>query len=250
MARGPGRAPRPRPGSRTGRNMSRHDRLMIFGRFPEAGRAKTRLAPALGPQAAADLYRAFLADTVSSARRLPEVHLEFWVETHPAAAHWIAGQYADLTLRWQADGGLGDRLRSAFESAFADGVSRAVALGSDHPTLPHVYLRQAFEALHDNDVVVGPTEDGGYYAIGIRRGGWSAAVEVFDDMPWSSPDLMPQTRARLAQLGIRVSELPSWYDVDRPKDLERLRGDVMSGSRTARVLQRISPGGAGSPTTD
>ncbi len=217
---------------------------MIFGRFPHPGRTKTRLAPALGAEGAADLYRAFLADTVSTARGLPDVQLELWVQVHPAAERWIGDHYPDLTLRWQSDGQLGDRLRTAFEVAFAEGVERAVALGSDHPTLPRSYLRQSFEALIQTDAVVGPTDDGGYYAIGFRRSAWPDASVMFDDMPWSMPDLMRRTRARLAQQGIRASELSSWYDVDRPADLERLRRDVDTGSRTARALQRLSPGGS------
>lgn len=236
--------------SRPGRDMSRHDRLMIFGRFPQPGRTKTRLAPALGTEGAADLYRAFLADTVANARELHDVQLELWVEAHPAAARWSSDHYPDLTLRWQSRGRLGDRLRTAFEVAFAEGVERAVALGSDHPTLPCSLLRESFVALIEADVVVGPTVDGGYYAIGFRRSAWPAGTPVFDDMPWSTSDLMARTRARLTRLGMRASELSSWYDVDRPADLERLRRDAAAESQTAHVLRRLFPGESESPKID
>ncbi len=231
----------------------RSRRILLFARLPAPGRVKTRLTPLLGPRGAAELYAAFLEDTAAAVRAVEGAEPELWLEP-PAdrsgsripTAHRAAARLADrvgMRLRWQEGEGLGTRLRRAFEAAFADGVTAAVAVGSDHPTLPEARLSEAFRALEKAEVTIGPSRDGGYYLVGLRSAAWPSASILFRDMPWSTPRLLPRTRAAVERVGLTARELAEWYDIDEPEDLERLRGDVRSDSRTAAALDRLLPTG-------
>lgn len=210
------------------------ERLIFFGRLPEPGRTKTRLAPALGHDAAARLYQAFLDDLVSV--DVGTVERELRVPDRPGAVECLGGRYPGLAVRLQPRGDLGARLRAAFSAAFDEGADHVVVVGTDHPTLPPDYVERAFAALPDADLVLGPTRDGGYYLIGLRRLGWPGCAGLLEDAPWSSSDLLRWTRERAVRLDLNLVETPEWYDVDTPEDLEHLRRDVSADSATGRVL--------------
>lgn len=192
------------------------------------------------------LYEAFLDDAMGLAPR--GVSAELWVPERPNARERLRARYPGSRIRLQPEGSLGERLVSAFRNAFREGVGRAVALGSDHPTLPADILPHAFRALATTDLALGPVRDGGYYAIGLRRAAWPAAKGLFSGAPWSEPTLCEWTRARAAELGLDRTELPVWYDVDRPEDLTRMVRDLREGSATARAWRRLRSGGHGAGT--
>lgn len=212
-------------------------RLLVLGRLPRAGRTKTRLIPALGPEGAAELYGAFLDDVVRGAATVAPT--ELWVASPRDAIGRLRARYPDVPVRLQPEGDLGDRLSAAFDAAFGDGIDHVVALGSDHPTLPPRRLERAFAALDGAPLVIGPTRDGGYYALGLRRGCWQEARKLFEGAPWSTPGLLEWTRARAVELGLCHVELRGWYDVDEPADLDRLARDVSPESETGRVLRSL-----------
>lgn len=222
--------------------MSAPGRLMVFGKVPRAGHTKTRLAPALGEEGAARLYRAFLDDVLELGRSVP-AELELWIAPRPGRDDDLGGRRPEVRIRRQAEGGLGARLRAAFRAAFEEGAERALAVGSDHPTLPPGHLREALEALGGCDACVGPTPDGGYWAVGIRRDAWPRAAGLFEDVPWSTPRVLAATMARARRAGVEVARVSAWYDVDEPRDLERLRRDVRPGSATAGALERLGAAG-------
>jgi len=209
-------------------------RLILFGKLPEPGRTKTRLAPRLGVDGAARLYQAFLDDAVQTCERVV-ARRELWVVARPGVEA-LADRYPRLKLRLQAEGDLGDRLRDAFAASFAAGADRVLIVGSDHPTLPPAYLRRGLQALANVDVSLGPTRDGGYYAVGLGRSGWPRAAALFDGVPWSTCAVLVSTLERARALSLRVARLPSWYDVDEPEQLEALRRQVPASSCTAHVL--------------
>lgn len=213
---------------------------MVFGKLPRAGRVKTRLAPALGDEGAAELYDAFLEDVLARCRAAG-ADPELWVPRRPGAREELSRRHPGVDLRWQPEGGLGARLRAAFEAAFRDGVGRALVVGSDHPTLPPGHLEEALAALGTADAVLGPTADGGYWAVGVRRRAWPRAARLFEDVPWSTPEVTETTLARADEAGVDVRTVSAWYDVDEPADLERLRRDVSEGSATAGRLERLGP---------
>ena len=169
------------------------------------------------------------------------VSAELWVPNRPHARERLRARYPETPIRLQPEGSLGKRLAAAFARAFREGTERAVALGSDHPTLPAHIVPHAFRALATTDLTFGPTRDGGYYAIGLRQTAWPAASGLFARAPWSDPTLCEWTRRRAAELGLARAELPAWYDVDRPEDLRRMARDLREGSATARAWARLRP---------
>lgn len=232
---------------------------------------KTRLEPLLGPHAAAVLYEAFLEDTVEIACGVPDATVELWLEPGAVAdpgappspggpedaGHGPGGALATLRsrhprvrIRRQAGEGLGERLRGALGTAFREGSRLALALGTDHPTLPPHHLLRGLELLERVDVVAGPARDGGYYAIGVRREAWPAAGGLFSGIPWSTGRVLRATRRRAAGLDLGWAELPPWYDVDEPRHLRLLAADLRPGSRTAAALTRLGihgPAAGGAP---
>jgi uncharacterized protein len=197
--------------------------VVVFARAPVAGRVKSRLAAAIGADAAAALYAAFLDDTcalVSAAagEGAPSGwRLVLAVDGdvgHPAVCALAARDGFERVA--QGDGDLGARLDAAI-ARYAGGGA-VVIVGSDAPTLPRARLGDAFAALADADVVLGPAADGGYYLIGARR----AVPEIFRDMPWGTARVLAETRARLPGCAV----LAPHYDIDERADLARLAGEL------------------------
>jgi hypothetical protein len=191
---------------------------------PVPGKTKTRLCPPLTPLEAAELYEALLKDTMELVSGLRGVETAVAVSPRsavdemrrmaPRGARMIAVEGADI----------GECLDSATEQLFAKGYTRVVAVNSDGPTLPAEYIERAVEMLTHSDVVLGPAEDGGYYLIGMRQ----QQPGLFTDIEWSSSRVAVQTLERAAAAGLAVAQLPSWYDVDTPAELERLRKELVA----------------------
>lgn len=219
--------------------------LLLFAKLPEAGRAKTRLNPVLGASGAAQLYAAFLDDSVALAGAIQHADVRLWIQRSPGAERAFRSRYPGVSLRWQAEGNLGERMTAAFEAAFAEGADTALLMGSDHPTLPAEFLLQGFEELDRSAVVIGPSEDGGYYAVGLQRGAWPKAARLFEGIPWSTPEVLHLTRHRARQVELSLAELPEWYDVDEPAQLSRLQADVSRASQTGRALRNLLHAGKG-----
>jgi hypothetical protein len=196
------------------------DALIVFAKCPEPGRVKTRLTPVLTPGEAARLYAAFLQDALARYRRLDGVDVRLYLGAPPSedcAALLPAG------LEWheQEGDGLGPRMRSAFQETRTAGYDRAVLIGTDHPTLPMAFVRQAFEALRaPRSICIGPSADGGFYLLGMH----GAYPVCFEDMTYSHPRVFEDTLARIGQTNAQLTVLPRWYDVDTPDDLARLVG--------------------------
>lgn len=201
--------------------------VAIMAKAPRPGEVKTRLCPPLDAPEAAALYRCFLLDKLAAVRALGGVQ--------PAVAYAPADARAEFEalapgflLVPQEGPDLGARLHATLASLLAGGHAGAIAVDSDTPTLPGAFLQEAADRLAHpgTDVVVGPTEDGGYYLIGVR----AARRELFDGMPWSTPAVLEETLRRTAAAGLRTTRLPTWFDVDTPDDLGRLRAALAAGN--------------------
>ncbi len=202
--------------------------LQIFAKDPQPGMVKTRLAPSMGNEAAADLYRDLVERTLqagTAARTMGIVSaVELWCDPdeHRAAfADWR--ERHGVTLKTQRGADLGLRMHRALSSALAVGAS-AILVGTDCPALDIAYLAGAADALARHDVVIGPAEDGGYVLVALSRD-----VDIFSDMPWSTRALMAATRTRLIALGASCAELDALWDVDTPNDVARF---LISSSHT------------------
>jgi len=194
--------------------------LQIFAREPVPGMVKTRLARAIGPDAAAAIYLRLAERTLAiavSARAAGVVgEVELWCDPaldRPAFAAW-RDRY-DVTLKNQTGDDLGLRMRAALRTALARGTP-AVLVGTDCPVLEVPYLAAATAALTGHDAVFGPAEDGGYVLVGLARD-----VDAFGGVAWGSSDVMAATRANLLATRASWRELPVLWDVDLPQDLAR-----------------------------
>ncbi len=205
--------------------------VIVMAKAPRAGEAKTRLAPPLTRGEAARLAACLFADTLSLALDLGAVVVVAHAPADGRAALEEALRAASLEeaareVLWLAQRGedLGGRLDGVAERAFAEGLGPLLLVGADSPTLPPDFLAAALEGLADGgaDVALGATEDGGYYAVGLRE----PAPGLFERIEWSTPRAYAQTAHNAARLRLRLLELPPWYDVDTPEDLARLRAEL------------------------
>jgi hypothetical protein len=196
-----------------------------MAKTPGAGAVKTRLCPPLTPDEAAQLYRCFLLDKIEQVRRLERAHPAI-AYAPPEGRGTFEAMAPGFVLVDQRDGDLGARLARSFEDLFARGYTSALAIDSDTPSLPTSFLSEAVElvATPGIDVVLGPTDDGGYYLIGMH----ALHRELFNDVAWSTPEVFPATVRRAEAKGLTVACLPPWYDVDTPDDLERLHQALAS----------------------
>ena len=191
--------------------------LMVFAKVPVPGRVKTRLTTLLSAEDAARVYTAFLKDALIQYQTLGvDVHL-FLAPSDVPVPEGIVPE--DVTIHEQAGQGLGQRMSNAFKQTFSQGYQRIVIIGTDHPTLPSEYIQQAFDALARPEmVVIGPSEDGGYYLLGMN----SFRPELFQDMHYSHDSVYQQTLARINTITVQCLSLPVWFDVDTPDELRRL----------------------------
>ena len=127
---------------------------------------------------------------------------------------------------------LGERMRNGASDLLARGFGRVVLVGADLPTLPTAYIVDGLERLtrQRESLVLGPAEDGGYYLIGLTR----IYDGLFDGIPWGTADVLRRTQEAAAALGLSVELLPTWYDVDHPSDLQRVRHQASEGHPVAR----------------
>jgi rSAM/selenodomain-associated transferase 1 len=195
----------------------------------QPGRVKTRLVPPLSAAQAADLNTAFLRDaacTVLATARLAAIG--GWVAHAPqGSADFFRRTVPGLRLLETAAPDLGACLLLAAATALDAGHGAVCLINCDSPTLPARYLAVAARLLaQDGDrVVLGPTTDGGYYLIGIKR----AHAGLFRDIEWSSPRVLRQTLAKARQLALPVITLPAWYDVDDLHSLRLLMAELFEG---------------------
>jgi uncharacterized protein len=191
--------------------------LVVFIKYPQNGRVKTRLAAQIGEEHATLLYRNFVEICL---RRFTQIeHLDCTVyfdppEEEDAFRCWLGEKPSYLA---QPSGNLGERLSYVMDSQLKK-YSRVIAVGSDSPDLPIDYISRAIASLEQNDCVIGPTDDGGYYLIGLSK----PACEIFDNIPWSTENVTQKTLNITKSLGLSVKLLPQWYDVDMADDLGRL----------------------------
>ncbi len=196
-------------------------RLILFTRYPQPGKAKTRLIPALGAAGAADLHRQMVEQTLAEIKQLQELvqlSVEIWfaatedsAETQRQMQDWLG----DWDYSPQSNGDLGQQLIAANQTAFNSGMQQVITIGSDCPGLKAGLMQQAFGLLNQHDLVLGPAQDGGYYLIGLRR----HLPELFCNITWSSERVLQQTVEIASGLGLSVAYLETLADVDRPEDL-------------------------------
>ncbi len=218
--------------------MTDDELIVVFSKPAAPGQVKTRLIPPFTPEEAAEFHLALLDDLLATTRLVAGDRVELWVAGGEEDARSFRHRYPTQTVRCQQGRQLGQRLAHAFEDCFARGFARVLVVGSDHPTLPPAYLQQVLKSVAESDIGFGPSRDGGYYAVAVRRQSWPHAGAAFQDIPWSSDAVLARSFAVARRAGLKVSQADEWYDVDRPEDLELLRRDMRPDSAVAVFLRK------------
>lgn len=190
--------------------------LIIFTRYPEPGKTKTRLIPALGKEGAAKLQQKMTEQKLTEALKLQalypiSIEIYFTGGNQQLMQDWLG----NLIYKKQSKGDIGKRMEVAFQSVFETGSDRAVLIGIDCPDLNSELILEAFQALNQHDLVLGPAADGGYYLIGLNY----LIPELFTGISWSTAEVLPQTQNIAQLLQLSVASLPILSDIDRPEDL-------------------------------
>ena len=188
------------------------DKLVIMLKAPRVGAVKTRLARTLGAGPACAAYRVLVERLLANLAAIPCAELRYAPDDAAAEiAPWLAPGW---TCAPQGPGELGQRLRCAVQQAFANGPARLVLVGSDCPWIIDRDIHDAWRALRNHDLVLGPARDGGYWLIGLSR----PEPALFADIAWSSSAVFQQTLERARRLDLKVHTLRTLSDVDEESD--------------------------------
>lgn len=201
-----------------------------MAKAPFAGEVKTRLVPPLTAGEAAELNICFLRDMAANIAGISET-TGLVVYTPAGSESAFDGLLPDgFALLPQRGPSLGERLCNATDDLLKQGYGGVCLINSDSPTLPQSILTQAIDALaaEGDRVVLGAAEDGGYYLIGLKH----AHQNLFNDIAWSTSDVLARTQQRAAEIDLPVELLPPWYDVDDAATLGRLCEELCLAART------------------
>ena len=185
--------------------------VAVFAKAPLAGTVKTRLIARLGEAGAAKLHEQLVERALATTRAVENATVTLWI-----AGDWPAADALGVSHRPQSGADLGARMLDAITQTLTK-AEAIVVVGADCPAMTPAHIEQAFTELLSHEVVVVPATDGGYVLIGMR----APHRRLFEDVSWGTPPVMSATRARCAQLGLRLAELPPLDDLDTPDDLQR-----------------------------
>ncbi|SHF46075.1 hypothetical protein SAMN02745206_02025 [Desulfacinum infernum DSM 9756] len=215
--------------------------LILFARNPEPGRVKTRLAKHIGDRAACNLYERLLRFALGLIEdfRTTAPRTDVFAAVTPAES---VPTFRDrFSIPWavfpQEGDHLGERMALAFRKLFLRGYDRVLLLGSDLADVNAQDLQGAFRALDGAEAVLGPAEDGGFYAVGLRR----PCPAAFQDPQWGTSDVLERTLKALKSEGLATRLLPARRDVDRPEDLSALRRHWAFSSTVSVVVPTLAP---------
>lgn len=189
------------------------DALIVFIKNPELGKVKTRLAADVGDAGALEIYYQLLDHTRKVALGCQTTNYLYYASYIDHEDEWSSRKFQK---RLQGGYSLGQRMESALDEVLQQ-HSKAILIGSDCPGITCELIQIGFDMLRHNDVVLGPSMDGGYYLIGMSR----LHPELFKKIPWSTEQVLPITRAKLKELNLRWDELPVLSDIDTVHDWKR-----------------------------
>lgn len=210
--------------------------LGLMAKAPIAGAVKTRLQPPLTAREAAALNICFLRDMAANIQTVSETEAASGLVVYaPAGAEaafdGVLPERFELLV--QRGSSLGERLCNATDDLLKQGYSAVCLINSDSPNLPKSILIQAIESLatEGDRVVLGAAEDGGYYLIGLKH----AHRNLFNEIAWSTSDVLARTQQRAAEIDLPVELLPTWYDVDDAETLDRLCKELFLASSSTEA---------------
>ena len=191
------------------------DTLIIFIKNPKLGKVKTRLAATVGDEKALSIYKKLLDFTRKLAISLPVERMLFYSDDVITDDNWLP---VFFQKNKQHGDDLGERMKNAFEKVLLTS-KKAVIIGSDCAELTKEILENAFDALEKNDFVLGAAEDGGYYLIGMNY----FEASVFENIEWSTDEVLSKTVEKINDLGKKVAFLPTLSDTDTEEDWKKIK---------------------------
>ncbi len=191
--------------------------VIVMTRLPRVGKNKTRLIPALGAEGATQMHDRLARHAIGAAAafaRENSAHLTVYLEggTPIEGQDWLG----PCDCREQSKGDLGQRMQHACDSAFSEGATKIVVIGTDCPSITAATLQQAFLSLDDKDLVYGPAKDGGYYLVGMK----TRPTHIFRNIEWGISTVLEQSLKAANKENLSVTQLPPLHDVDLPEDLD------------------------------
>lgn len=191
--------------------------VIIFIKYPDKGKVKTRLAEDIGRKVSSELYRRFVEDILDTLMDIETEKLIFFFpeSRREKFINWLGDGYMYYS---QTGNNLGERMKNAFVFGFKEGYKSIIIIGSDSPDLPERIITNALNVLANKDAVLGPSHDGGYYLIGFSKSGFNAGI--FEGISWSTNTVYRKTVDILKKENTSVHILPSWRDVDTFEDLK------------------------------
>lgn len=185
--------------------------LLVFAKNPEKGKVKTRLAKTVGEEKAYQTYLKLMDYTLEVAEGA-DAHKQIWYSSFIDREDRSVPNFEKKLQRGK---NLGERMLNAFRRGFEDRFEKIVIIGSDCPEITPQIIEDAFAGLDQNDVVIGPSEDGGYYLLGLR----GIIPGIFSYIPWSTGRVFSETMNVLKKAGKDVTLLPTLNDIDTAEDL-------------------------------
>ncbi|GAB4372939.1 MAG: TIGR04282 family arsenosugar biosynthesis glycosyltransferase [Calditrichia bacterium] len=192
--------------------------LIIFVKAPHTGLVKTRLLPQFSPEQASQLYRAMVEDLLTQFKlpRAFDVRLMYWpADSNNLIQSWVGTGWQ---VEPQIPGDLGEKMAAAFKKTLQEGYKKVLLIGSDVPLLNREIIETSFQFLESHDVVLGPSEDGGYYLVGMT----TPRLEIFEGVAWSRDGVLSQTLKNARSHRYSVYLLERLFDVDEYGDVIRL----------------------------
>jgi uncharacterized protein len=213
------------PACRTGWEKTMADRtaVIVMVKYPRAGSVKTRLGRRIGMENACELYREFVQTLLKTCRA---TGFDVVISCHPDHPfsdfrEWLGSGFQYMVQRGPD---LGDKMRDAFEQAFALGYDRVILTGSDLPHLPCATIEAAAQKTGTCDVVIGPALDGGYYLVAMTKDRFFP--DMFDGIPWSTADVLGMTLEKIAAGPCRFCLLTPMRDIDTLADLNAVSAET------------------------
>lgn len=196
--------------------MSKH-KVIIFLKYPEVGKVKTRMAESLGGNFAAEFYKICAEYILNECLKLKESGIDLYIFYEGQAnenkiKNWVPGSFK---LICQKGENLGKRMYNAFSNFFKDKEEKIILIGTDIPDLSSSLIEKAFKYLENHDTVIGQSSDGGYYLIGLSR----LNKDIFTGIPWSTDKVLMITLKKLEKRNSSYKLLPELIDIDTEADI-------------------------------
>ena len=198
--------------------------IIIFARYPNKGKVKTRLAKEIGEESALEFYKSCAENTFAECKKLKSEKILLYIFYSDVKDKTLISKWAGFDFIPIPQNGttLGERMQNAFEEVFASGVKKAVIIGTDVPDIEANLIKDSCDILNSADTVIGPSADGGYYLLGMKK----THNFLFDDIKWSTHPFFAETCNRIVKNRLTFFILPKLIDIDIKDDFIKWSGNI------------------------